>query len=258
MARVPSGGNNPRVVLVVDDSGVNSSGMAVMSSPAAADSNWYQLYVQFIVQTNGIINLSVMNLDTSTSGRVVNIDNIQLRPVDSKLVTPPDSDALLQAHVIVDPDRSVANDQWGIPNKWVFVQNGLTVAPVEGAGIFTYTNQSIGPSSVDALGREVVSLNFVDASSQADLVSRGKISVNAALSTTEVFSVSTGLFPVAGHFDIFKYSDPQISGGSRIVQAQNWQHALDGDDVRTTWQWESIEAPQYVVYGQTSTVEVVA
>ena len=70
---------------------------------------------------------------------------------------------------VVAAARTVSNDVWSAPNTWCFIQNGLTVLPVEGTGQYTYTNSVIGPSSVAAVGARHAPTQFLDAVNQASL-----------------------------------------------------------------------------------------
>lgn len=132
---------------------------------------------------------------------------------------------------IVSANRSVVNDLWGAPNWWRFIQNGLTVAPVENAGQYTATNPSTGLSSQASVGRVVhAPVVYLDAVDQASLVTQGDRIVAAAIRSTEVIAASLSPFPAAWHFDVCIFSDAAL-GVDRKVQCRSWALPLDGADM---------------------------
>lgn len=140
---------------------------------------------------------------------------------------------------IVDPNaRSVSNDQWSVPNHWVFVMNGLTVAPANGSGMYIVDNVTQGLSSQNSLGRIVPAVYFLDAVDQPTLQALGDNQVNNDLTQVETWSLTTGPLFIAGHFDVFQYIDPKIEGGIRKMQAQSWSLPLNGDNM--TWVTETV------------------
>ncbi len=141
---------------------------------------------------------------------------------------------------IVGEDRTLMEDVWATPNRWVFRQtnrpNGAP-APTEGDGIFTTVNQSDGPTSIDARGLTWTSVVDYEAASQAKLVDLGTRRVASDRRVTTTLKVSTGPFPGALHFDVFTYVD-SAAGGTRKVQSTGWQMPLDGGNVE--WNWEEV------------------
>lgn len=143
--------------------------------------------------------------------------------------------------VTSDENRTVSDDQWNIPNKWVFVQNNTVGSPVEGVSMYTVNNTAVGRSSQTSLGRVVPVVYFYDAADYATLVSLGNNRVSADMDTPELFTISTFALPIAGHFDILRYSDPNLSGrfgNTRKLQARSWQLPLDGSNM--TWALETV------------------
>jgi hypothetical protein len=137
---------------------------------------------------------------------------------------------------ILGEDRTVVEDRWKTPNRWVFRRtNGGT--GVEGDGV--YTVDLSDTVNGDWLGRTLVWTSVVDyeAASQAKLVALGDRRVALDRMLTIRFDVTTGPFPGAGHFDVFEYQDA-AAGGTRKVQAVSWDMPLDGGDVR--WTWEAV------------------
>jgi len=141
---------------------------------------------------------------------------------------------------IVGENRTITEDVWAVPNRWVFRQtNRATGAatPTEGNGI--YTVDLSGTVAGDWLGRTLVYTSVVDyeAASQSALVSLGDRRAASDRRVTTTLKVSTGPFPGAGHFDIYTYADA-AAGGTRKVQASSWRMPLDGGDVE--WEWEAV------------------
>lgn len=136
---------------------------------------------------------------------------------------------------IVGEDRSVDEDVWKTPNRWVFRQTNRpagALAPTEGDGIFTVVNQSDGPTSIDSRGLVWTSVVDYEAASQAKLVELGNRRVQLDRALTTVFSVTVGPFPPAGHADVYRYVD----GGDRRVQLLRHDLDLLGADSAMTWE----------------------
>lgn len=139
---------------------------------------------------------------------------------------------------IVGEQRTESADLWSAPNQWRFVRKAMAAKPVEGAGIYTVTNQSTGASSVDSVGRVVKAPTaYLDAADQASLVAQGDRVVASDKSNTRVIELTTGPFPIASHFDVAQLIDPDL-GGPVKIQARSWQMDLSGADVQ--WVWEVV------------------
>lgn len=135
---------------------------------------------------------------------------------------------------IVGEQRTVTSDVWGVPNWWRFIQRSLETAPSEGAGQYTVTNASSGLSSYASLGRYVRKVVYLDAADQAALVSQGNRIVAEDQQVLTTVALTTGPFPIAGHFDVATYSDRAY--GVQKVQAREWQMSLLGEDMSWTWE----------------------
>lgn len=141
---------------------------------------------------------------------------------------------------IVGEDRTILQDTWATPNRWVFRNTTRpTGAPAatEGDGILTIVNQSDGPTSIDQRGLTWTSVVDYEAATQAKLVELGNRRVASDMQTTLKVDVTTGPFPGAGHYDVFSYVDA-AAGGTRKVQASSWSLPLDGGNM--TWEWEQV------------------
>lgn len=149
--------------------------------------------------------------------------------------------------IVSDSQRTMKRDVYNIPNQWVFVQQGLTFAPIEGSGQYTVNNAPgqpsyQPPSDQFSIGRVLRSVQFLNASGQTDLQTQGDAIVTAALTQAEAISLSTAPWPAAWHYDVFWYTDDAMPVSNlRKVQAQKWNLSLQGD-----WMtWDTlVVAPQ--------------
>lgn len=145
----------------------------------------------------------------------------------------------------IDPTGTWTPDIWQTPNSWIFVQNGMTDAPLPGTGLYTSINQSVGPTSIDKqLGRVYLSYHELDAVNNADLIVQGnKIILNESM-LAETFGVNTSPLPIAGYQDCLTFvsnnvePNPFTGGNSRICYVTNWQLPLNGDDM--SWSFGTI------------------
>jgi len=117
---------------------------------------------------------------------------------------------------IVDT-RSVSREVEAVdaPNVWRFYQRG-NATPTEGAGLYVVTNQSDGPNSIDAVGRNA-STRWLDAVDQAALIAQGNRAVDSDRRRLTVYRVNTSPFPVFGHFDIYRYVDTRLNTDAKIL-----------------------------------------
>lgn len=130
---------------------------------------------------------------------------------------------------IVAEDRQVARDVWGVPNQMSFIRNGLDFTPTEGVGRYTVSNPSDGLSSIASVGVNPAPAVFLDAVSQADLVTQGDRLFAAATRVGEVLSLKLSPMPALWHADICTYSDADL-GPDRKVLVRSWELPLSGED----------------------------
>lgn len=122
-------------------------------------------------------------------------------------------------------------DTWNAPNAWRFIQNGLDFAPIEGSGQYT-VQDTINQAEI---GRTIWDVEMLDASGQTDLQTQGDVIVAAAKAGTETLQLATAPWPVAWHYDVFQYIDPNLPNTPvRKVQAQQWTLPLFGGPM--SWQ----------------------
>lgn len=126
---------------------------------------------------------------------------------------------------LIGEDRTMSADVWGIPNWWRFIRTKMTTQPTEGAGIYTVTNQSTGATSIDAVGRTIRKVVYLDAANQSSLVSQGDRIVAEDKQESRTFDVAMDPLPIAGHFDVVQLID---AGRSDKCVVTNWELPLDG------------------------------
>jgi hypothetical protein len=131
---------------------------------------------------------------------------------------------------LVSEDRTEKSEGFEAVNSWRFVQRGIIAAPSEGSGVYTFTNSSDGPFSVDTIGRTIRKVVYLDAADQTALVAQGNAVIQADRQVTRTFDLRTGPLPQAGHFDVLTYQDAD-AGGLTKVQARSWTLPLDGSDM---------------------------
>ena len=140
---------------------------------------------------------------------------------------------------IVGESRVSTADIWKQPTRWVFRWTNRPggMADVEGDGKYTYTLPDADPMS--AANRGLVWTTVVDyeAASQAVLTSLGDRRVANDRRVAQVFKVTTGPWPVAGHWDMYTYTDA-AAGGTFKVQATDFEFDLLGGDA--SWSWEVV------------------
>src|SRR6266550_74526 len=148
-------------------------------------------------------------------------------------------DATNSENVIDPSSTSWVPDVWGIPNRWVFVNNSVTATPTEGAGKYTVNNINSGPTSQAAQNRILPTYVTLTAANQTDLETQGDAIVTDTILPFESWSINTGPLPIAGHQDIMTLNFPELEpnritgGSSRKAYALSWAMPLNGDDM--TW-----------------------
>lgn len=132
--------------------------------------------------------------------------------------------------------QQYSGDVWGVPNQWVFIQNGLTFQPIEGSGQYTVNNVGTPPSGQNLVGRVVRSTQYLDASGQADLTAQGDAIVAEALGKAEQISLQTTPWPIARQYDVFYFLHKALPFDSmRRLQVQRWTLPLWGEPMA----WET-------------------
>ncbi len=138
---------------------------------------------------------------------------------------------------MLSPARSVDRDFFEAPNRWVFVrQNNVDdVSPIEGNGIYTYTNDYAGDTSVEARdGRIITKVEYVDAADHEALVRQAQITIDADMRVATTVRVSTSPNPLHWHFDRLLIDDPDLGRWADVLGTQ-WTFPLDGGDMQHDW-----------------------
>jgi hypothetical protein len=133
--------------------------------------------------------------------------------------------------------RSLKKDYFSTPNRWVAVRSNLTdeAAPIEGEGVWTYTNETTGNTSVEARGgRTITRYLSIDAVDQASLMSTAQISIDADMRVSETAEVSTAPNPLHWHFDRMTIQDDSGMGLLETMSTK-WTLPLNGDDMTHEW-----------------------
>ena len=124
--------------------------------------------------------------------------------------------------VMLDNYRETS-DYFDIPNKWVFINdNPSQTLPVEGTGIYTVTNQSDGPSSIDARGRIIARIVKLEAADQTSLETIGDRIVGADKEPITELEFSSSPNPDHWHATVFTVEAPEvgIGAGTRFAEAE--------------------------------------
>lgn len=143
----------------------------------------------------------------------------------------------LPATSMLSPVRVVERDLYSAPNRWVFYRSNNVegTPPIEGDGVYTYTNQSFGPTSVDGRnGRVFTKPVPLDAADQATLVAAAQRTIDADMRTTAKVTLSTWPNPLHWHFDRIELRDPEI-GPTTQALVTKWTLPFDGKPMAQEW-----------------------
>lgn len=145
-----------------------------------------------------------------------------------------------QATTMLSTERSVEFDYFSAPNRWVVYRSNMAdddVPIVEGNGIYTYVNQSVGPTSVDARrGLVITRTESVDVVDQGALIARANEIINADLTIPVLYNVATFPNPLHWHFDRLLLQD-SASLPIADVMATQWSLTLPPATEDMTQQW---------------------
>lgn len=137
--------------------------------------------------------------------------------------------------IIIGPEITQSSEAWGVPNWWRFVRSRMDTKPIEGAGLYTVTDQTGSPTSINTIGRTVRKVVFLEAADQAALVSQGDRIVAEDKQNILTYDVEVDPLPIAGHFDVVQLLD---RGRSDKCQVASWELPLDGS--RGRWKLEAV------------------
>lgn len=172
---------------------------------------------------------------------------------DPTAVAPSDTFDADAAGNIVDPDRTVTRDLWARPNQWIGIWSNM---PADGAGnpqqpttgnggVHILTNQSAGPSSVDALGGAPAGLRpkqfSITAATADDVAAQIQAQQAADMRVVTTLTGQTTPYVAAGHFTRLLYRDsglPADLGVQVQVRAAEWTEHFNNDN--TEWTFETV------------------
>ena len=140
--------------------------------------------------------------------------------------------------------RSVSRDYFAAPNRWVIYRSNLVEeeTPTEGNGIYTYVNQSVGDTSVDARRGLVITRTLgIDVADQAALIDRANQTINADMQIPSLYNVEVSPNPLHWHFDRILVQD---SASFPIADAlvTQWSLPLPPDQGDMTQSWRILVA----------------
>jgi len=172
---------------------------------------------------------------------------------DPASVTPSDTFDVDAAGNIVDPDRTITRDLYAAPNRWIGVwQNmpddgsGNPQTPTEAnGGVYIATNQTSGPSSIDALGGVPAGVRpkqySVTAATSDDVAAQIEAQKAADMRVTTTIACKTRPYVAAGHFTRLTWRDtglPADLAPAVQVRAAEWTEHFDASD--TEWTLETV------------------
>lgn len=144
-----------------------------------------------------------------------------------------------QATTMLSTNRSVSYDYFAAPNRWVIYRSNVVEGetPVEGNGMYTYTNHSLGDTSVDARRGLVITKPLgVDVADHASLIARANQIINADMELPVVYTVATSPNPLHWHFDRMLLSDSASLPVADVMCTQ-WSLPLPPDKGDMAHEW---------------------
>lgn len=132
---------------------------------------------------------------------------------------------------ILADERSITPDDWNLPNKWIFVRQGLDTQPTtSNGGIWIYTDTASVARRGGLVWPKQIQLPAADF---ASLQRQGRAIIANDQAGTSV-DVESSPFPPAGHRDVYRVIDPELGGDFR-VSAYRWELDLGGENMRHAW-----------------------
>ena len=125
--------------------------------------------------------------------------------------------------------RTHLADYFNTPNEIVGINDSLESAiPVEGAGIYTLSNDADGPTSKASRGRTIRQIIKGQYASQASLETAVTKSMDSAKRITDIIEITTSPNPTFGHFNAVSLRDDGIPVNGRFL-LQSWSLPFGGD-----------------------------
>ncbi len=138
---------------------------------------------------------------------------------------------------VLGDDAEVEFDYFAAYNRWVGVRsnNIEDTAPVEGDGIYTYSNDSDGITSIEARrGLVLTRKEDFEVASQADLVTQVLAMADADSTVPTRINTTTGPLPLCWHADRYLVDSPAIGPPSDVLGV-SWNLPLNGDPMTHSW-----------------------
>lgn len=134
-------------------------------------------------------------------------------------------------------ERRRIYDFYNAYNSWVFyIGTGIdTTTPVEGNGKFTFTNYTLGPTSVNARGRVITRPpEALDVADHASLLVAGQRIIDNDMIVPTRIETSTAAHPGSWHFDVLDVDDPVFGPPVKVVSSE-WELGLRGHMQAHKW-----------------------
>lgn len=144
-----------------------------------------------------------------------------------------------RASTMLSTRRSVDRDFFSTPNRFVIYRSNLLEGetPVEGNGIYTWVNDHIGDTSVNARrGLVITHTEGVDVADQASLIVRAQEIINTHMEVPTVYHVETSPNPMHWHFDRMLLQDSASIPLADMMCTQ-WSLPLPPDTGDMVQQW---------------------
>jgi hypothetical protein len=144
-----------------------------------------------------------------------------------------------QATTMMSARRTVSYDYFSAPNRWVILQSNVVegATPVEGAGLYTYVNDSVGDTSVQARrGLVITRVEGVDVADQSSLIARAQSIIDADMTIPTLIRVEVSPNPLHWHFDRLLIGDSSSIPVADVMCTQ-WSLPLPPDSGDMVQQW---------------------
>jgi hypothetical protein len=146
------------------------------------------------------------------------------------------------ATTMLSTERVKTHDFFAAPNSWVFYQTNRAdgATPSEGDGIYSYSNNTTGDTSIEARrGMVITKVVGLDVADQGALISNALITIAADMAVPTTIALRTFPNPLHWHFDRLVFSD-QASLPIADVQCTSWELALAPSTERMSQNWTVI------------------
>lgn len=134
--------------------------------------------------------------------------------------------------------REIERDLYRAPNRWVFYQTNTTddgEPPEEGNGIYTVTNDSDGPTSIEGRNGRVITKDVgLDVADHESLVETAQVTIDADRRIKTTMTHTGFPNPLHWHFDRVTLIDPDIGISANVVVTE-WELPLGEGDMSHEW-----------------------